>query len=200
MDLEFYITIALSFLVSYLFGALPFADRISKRKGVNIFQIGTKLAGASNVLRNVGVKSAGFVLLFDISKGILAVAVAKIMGLDGFYLIISCTLALLGHWNSIFTNFRGGDGLAIGAGLALGLFGIYAVIAGLIAGLVSLLAQKLPFSSLFSIFAAYFVLLFFIYPREGFTEILLGFGVVCLLILIHALIGHKNRKNTITNI
>ena len=40
MDLEFYITIALSFLVSYLFGALPFADRISKRKGVNIFQIG----------------------------------------------------------------------------------------------------------------------------------------------------------------
>ena len=90
--------------------------------------------------------------------------------------------------------------MAIGAGLALGLFGIYAVIAGLIAGLVSLLAQKLPFSSLFIIFAAYFVLLFFIYPREGFTEILLGFGVVCFLILIHALIGHKNRKNTITNI
>ncbi|MFL2755858.1 MAG: glycerol-3-phosphate acyltransferase [Dehalococcoidia bacterium] len=200
MDLEFYITLILALLVSYLFGALPFADRISKRKGINIFQIGTKLAGASNVLRNVGVKSAGFVLLFDISKGVLAVAVAKIMGLEGFYLITACLFALLGHWNSIFTNFKGGDGLAIGAGLALGLFGVYALIAGMVAGLISLSAQKLPFSSLFSILGAYLVIVIAIYPKEGLTDLLIGFGLVCFLILVHALRGHKNRKNRITNI
>ena len=195
MDIEFYITFILGCIVAYLFGALPFAHRISKIKGIDIFQTGTKLAGASNVLKNVGTKSAGFVLLFDVSKGILAVAVANIMGLEGFYLITTCLMALLGHWNSIFTNFKGGDGLAIGAGLALGLFGGYAVIAGIVAGLISLSAQKLPFSSLFSILGAYLVIVISIYPSEGLTDRLIGFGLVCLLILVHALRGHKNRRN-----
>ncbi len=195
MNFEFYITFILGCIVAYLFGALPFAHRISKIKGIDIFQTGTKLAGASNVFKNVGTKSAGFVLLFDVSKGILSVVVVETMGIEGFYLIIACFFALFGHWNSIFTNFKGGDGMAIGGGIALGLFGVYAVIAGIMAGVTALVAQKLPFSSLFCILSGYLVLISVIYLTKGLTDSIIGFGIISLLILLHALKGHKNRKN-----
>jgi len=196
LDIEFYITLILACLVSYLFGALPFAYRISRRKGIDIFQTGTKLAGASNVLRNVGTKSAGFVLLFDVSKGILSVLVAETMGLEGFYLVLACCFALLGHWNSVFTSFKGGDGLAIGAGIAIGLFGLYGIISGIAACSTSLVAQKLPFSSLFSILISYLVLILILYGTNGLSDLVIGFGIVSLMILLHALKGHKNRNST----
>ena len=65
--MEEYLTLILACLVSYIFGALPFAHRISRRKGIDIFSIGTGLAGASNVMKNVGRGSALIVLVFDIT-------------------------------------------------------------------------------------------------------------------------------------
>ena len=62
--MEEYLTLILACLVSYIFGALPFAHRISIRKGIDIFSIGTGLAGASNVMKNVGRWSALMVLVF----------------------------------------------------------------------------------------------------------------------------------------
>ena len=44
----------LAIAIGYVLGAIPVADRISRRLGVNIFSTGTGLAGASNVRRTVG--------------------------------------------------------------------------------------------------------------------------------------------------
>ena len=197
MDFEYVLAFLLACLVSYIFGALPFADKISKRKGVDIFQIGTGLAGASNVLKSVGKGSALIVLVFDIAKGALAISVANAMGIDGVLVLVPAAFAIFGHWNSIFTGFKGGDGMAIMGGLAIALFGTVAIIAMLSAGMVSLLAQRLPFSSLTSIIAGYTTIVLVCLYLGDKVEIAVWFGAICLLVLFHALVGHSRRNRSV---
>ena len=92
-----FLTLILACLVSYIFGALPFAHRISRRQGVDIFSIGTGLAGASNVLKNVGRWAALMVLVFDIAKGALAVIVSGMMGVEGVWIFVPACAAIFGH-------------------------------------------------------------------------------------------------------
>lgn len=197
MDFEYVLAFLLACLVSYIFGALPFADKISKRKGVDIFHIGTGLAGASNVLKSVGKGSALIVLVFDIAKGALAISVANAMGIDGVLVLVPAAFAIFGHWNSIFTGFKGGDGMAIMGGLAIALFGTVAIIAMLSAGMVSLLAQRLPFSSLTSIIAGYTTIVLVCLYLGDKVEIAVWFGAICLLVLFHALVGHSRRNRSV---
>jgi|TARA_B100000959_G_scaffold80244_3_gene85537 glycerol-3-phosphate acyltransferase PlsY len=192
--MEEYLTLILACLVSYIFGALPFAHRISRRKGIDIFSIGTGLAGASNVLKNVGRWSALIVLVFDITKGSLAVIVSSMMGVEGPLILLPACAAIFGHWNSIFTRFRGGDGMAIAGGIAIGLFGGIGFFALFVAGIASLLAQKLWVTSLTSIIFGYLAILFLTHLLDKNKDIAVGFTAVVLLILAHAMRGHARRR------
>tara|TARA_B100000929_G_C15411787_1_gene388226 strand:- start:352 stop:951 length:600 start_codon:yes stop_codon:yes gene_type:complete len=192
--MEEYLTLILACLVSYIFGALPFAHRISRRKGIDIFSIGTGLAGASNVLKNVGRWSALIVLVFDITKGSLAVIVSSMMGVEGTLILLPACAAIFGHWNSIFTRFRGGDGMAIAGGIAIGLFGGIGFFALFVAGIASMLAQKLWLTSLTSIIFGYLAILFLTHLLDKDKDIAVGFTAVVLLILAHAMRGHARRR------
>ena len=197
MDFDKLVVLLLASLVSYIFGALPFAQTLSTRKGVDIFSTGTGLAGASNVFKNVGRGSALLVLVFDIAKGSLAVIVSAIMGVEGLLLFVPALLAVFGHWNSVFTRFKGGDGMAIGGGIAIGIFGITAVFAFIVVALVGLIAQRLPFSSLFSVVAGYGTLYALASANSDQKDMAIGFGAVALLILIHAVLGHRKRNRVL---
>lgn len=197
MDFDKLVVLLLASLVSYIFGALPFAQTLSTRKGVDIFSTGTGLAGASNVFKNVGRGSALLVLVFDIAKGSLAVIVSAIMGVEGLLLFVPALLAVFGHWNSVFTRFKGGDGMAIGGGIAIGIFGITAVFAFIVVALVGLIAQRLPFSSLFSMVAGYGTLYALASANSDQKDMAIGFGAVALLILIHAVLGHRKRNRVL---
>ena len=189
-------TLAVASLVSYILGALPFAHRLSRRKGIDIFATGTGLAGASNVLKTVGKGSAVLVLVFDLAKGALAIIVSGMMGIEGTVILIPASFAVLGHWNSVFTSFKGGDGMAIGGGVAIALFGYFAIIALVIAALVSIFAQRLPFSSLTSIVAAYIFLILStsIWAKDELGILAISFGAVAGLIFVHAVLGHSKRN------
>ncbi|HBF00782.1 MAG TPA: hypothetical protein DDW46_06950 [Dehalococcoidia bacterium] len=192
--MEEYLTLILACLVSYIFGALPFAHRISRRKGIDIFSIGTGLAGASNVMKNVGRGSALIVLVFDITKGALAVIVSGMMGVEGPLILLPACAAIFGHWNSIFTRFKGGDGMAIAGGIAIALFGGIGFFALFVAGIASVLAQKLWVTSLTSIIFGYLAILFLTYIFDRDKDIAVGFTAVVLLILAHAMRGHARRR------
>jgi glycerol-3-phosphate acyltransferase PlsY len=194
MEFDELVVILLACLVSYIFGALPIAKTLSTRKGIDIFSTGTGLAGASNVFKNVGRGSALLVLVFDVAKGSLAVIVSAMMGVEGVLLFIPAMIAVFGHWNSVFTRFKGGDGMAIGAGIAIGVFGLFAVVAFIVAALVGLVAQKLPFSSLFSMVAGYGTLYSLTASSNEQREMAIGFGLVTITILIHAVLGHRRRN------
>ena len=155
------LSLLISVAIGYLLGAIPLADRVSRRKGIDIFSIGTGLAGATNVRRNVGPKSAAVVVLGDAAKGMIAILAAKQMGIEGPWLFVPAIATVVGHWNSIFTRFKGGDGLVVLGGICLVVFSpfpvgnLIAVLAVLVGIAVALGGQKLPYTSLLCIFSGY---------------------------------------------
>jgi glycerol-3-phosphate acyltransferase PlsY len=123
--------------VGYLLGALPFGYLVARAKGVNIFEVGSKNPGATNVRRVLGHGPGNLVLFLDAAKGALAVALAYVhytwtsteFSISASYStealarpIAALIGALLGHSFSCFTGFRGGKSVATGAGGFLVLF------------------------------------------------------------------------------
>ena len=49
----------------YLLGSLPFGYLVARANGVNIFEVGSKSSGATNVRRVVGTRAGGIVLGLD---------------------------------------------------------------------------------------------------------------------------------------
>ncbi|HTQ32187.1 MAG TPA: glycerol-3-phosphate acyltransferase, partial [Opitutaceae bacterium] len=61
-------------VVGYLLGSLPFGYLVARAKGVNIFEVGSKNPGATNVRRVLGRGPGNLVFALDAAKGALAVA------------------------------------------------------------------------------------------------------------------------------
>ena len=194
--------IIISTLIAYLLGALPIAAWVSRRRGVDIFNVGTGLPGASNVRRSVGNVPGGVVLLGDMAKGLISIVAARLMGVDGMWLLLPCFFMVLGHWKSIFTGFKGGDGIAPLGGAMIALFPLYGFIAAVIASVVTLGGQKLPYTSLMGtvagvaalIWLSIFNPLHFVQDGQA-VQIAIGVGVIAALVLVHASIGHRRRNS-----
>ena len=119
---ETYIFIAVAALLvigSYLLGSVNFAIVISKAAyGKDIRDYGSKNAGMTNMMRTFGTKAAVMVLLGDVMKSILSVALSMLIcGIDVAYIAgIAC---MIGHCFPVFYKFRGGKGFATAAGMVL---------------------------------------------------------------------------------
>lgn len=110
---------ALALPLSYLLGALPAAAWIARTRGIDIRQVGSGNAGATNVQRALGWGPGLCVLAFDASKGAAAVLLARALGLEPLWAALCGALAILGHNFSIFLGFKGGKGVATSLGCAL---------------------------------------------------------------------------------
>lgn len=200
------LNLILAAVIAYIFGALPLADRVSRRRGVNVFSSGTGLAGATNVRRNVGLIPASLVVLGDAAKGILAILVAQALGVEGTWIVIPAAAAIVGHWKSVFTGFRGGDGLVTLGGVTLAVFPIYqgyyeSAIAVAVAVAVALGGQKLPYSSLFCIIAGYAVIiLLFMQNRAEDLDTALAMGALALVVFGYAVVGHARRNRSAVDV
>lgn len=185
----------LTTVIGYLLGALPIADRVSRRRGVDIFSSGTGLAGATNVRRQVGNVPGVIVVLGDFAKGVLAVKIAQFLGVESGWVLIPAGAAIVGHWKSVFTGFRGGDALVTLGGIIIALFPVQGFISVAIASLIALSAQKLPFSSLLNMVFGYVALVILNYfAFDGHTALTLGVGGLCAMVLAYAIRGHMERR------
>jgi glycerol-3-phosphate acyltransferase PlsY len=185
-----------SIVAGYLLGALPLADQISRRYGVDIFATGSGLAGASNVRQSVGSVPALLVLVGDLGKGALAVVLAQRLGVEGLWLLLPLAATIIGHWKSIFTNLRGGDGLATLGGGALALFPIIGPVSVAVGMLVQLGGQKMPYTSLMGMVFGYATLVALSLAYEKDIALVLGSGGLAALVLAYALDGHRRRRNS----
>ena len=181
-------------IVGYLLGALPIADRISRRNGVDIFAVGTRLAGSSNVRKHVGNIPGIVVLLADLGKGALAVIAAWLIGVDGLWVILPAAATIVGHWKSVFTGFKGGDGLAALGGIIIALFPFSGLIAISIGMIVAFGGQKMPYSSLFSIVSTYLVLVLLNIRDQGNLTLTFAIGALSVIVLGYASLGHLKRR------
>ncbi len=113
-------------IISYLLGSISFSVIISKKlAGFDVREKGSGNAGATNMLRSVGIKGAVLTLIGDCLKGIVAILVAVIAGkiaqnADKALLVQLAGIAVvLGHTFPIFFNFKGGKGVATALGVVL---------------------------------------------------------------------------------
>lgn len=165
-------------IAAYLIGSIPFGYIVARANGVNIFEVGSKNPGATNVRRSVGKGAGAIVLALDICKGALGVGLPvllswilrpmagggsagwecpfsgiELFGVDDLVAMQVAGLAgaTLGHSFSCFTKFHGGKGVATGAGGFL----VLVPLAGLVAAAVWVLAfYSLRYVSLASILGA----------------------------------------------
>jgi glycerol-3-phosphate acyltransferase PlsY len=157
----------------YLLGAIPFGFLVARARGVNIFEVGSKSPGATNVRRVLGSGPGNVVFALDALKGgaaaalplLLALlqsgavsasgqgagAVASALGIGGILGYVGLAFAMTGHSYSCFTGFRGGKGVATAAGGLLVLMPYALAVAGAVWAVVFFASR---FVSLASILAA----------------------------------------------
>ena len=111
---------ALALALAYLLGSIPFALIAGKLHGVDLRQAGSGNLGATNVFRTLGRTAGVAVMVLDIAKGAAAVLVAVALT-NNPWPLAAAALAILGHVFPVWTHFKGGKGVAVGAGAMIGL-------------------------------------------------------------------------------
>jgi acyl phosphate:glycerol-3-phosphate acyltransferase len=113
--------LALVAVTAYLIGAIPFGYLVARLRGVDILSHGSGNIGATNVGRILGRRFGILVFLLDFAKGALPVlAAGAITAGDlppAWPQVTAGVAAFLGHLFPVYLRFRGGKGVATGAGV-----------------------------------------------------------------------------------
>lgn len=176
------------FIVGYLLGSIPFAVIVARFYGVDIFSVGSKNPGATNVVRSVGRKAGNLVFLLDFLKGLIATVLPLVFfkgSSTAFYMgITGMCGAVLGHSYSCFIKFRGGKGVAVAMGGLLVLMPFELLIGGAIWGICFYITRYVSVASI--VFGLSLPITgFFV---SGWRQAALGF-------LITMFIVYKHRSN-----
>ncbi|WP_205544187.1 glycerol-3-phosphate 1-O-acyltransferase PlsY [Rubrobacter indicoceani] len=108
-------------LAGYLLGAIPSGIVVGRAYGVDVRSVGSGNIGTANVLRAAGKGAAALTMVGDMLKGLVPVLLARLLT-DNEWLVAAVALAaVIGHCWPVFLGFKGGKGVATGAGTALGL-------------------------------------------------------------------------------
>lgn len=114
--------ILVSFLFGYLLGSINGAYIVGRLVGgIDIREHGSKNAGATNINRVLGSKSAVLVLAIDLFKGIAAVMVGKGLAAGDTGAILAGIAVICGHNWPVYLGFKGGKGIATSLGVLLSL-------------------------------------------------------------------------------
>jgi len=189
--------IILSCIIGYSIGSFPTAYLVSKIKGVDVFTVGSRQAGATNVWKRVSKIGGINVFIIDVTKGSTTIIVAKILGLDGIILLLPSSFSILAHWNSPFTKFRGGDGVSTLAGISTAIAPHAVLPAFFISGIIIILISRITLHpSLWAGMAGYsiFVLLSFFEKTNVEITVVLGITLMFIAVLTHSIIFHKRHK------
>jgi glycerol-3-phosphate acyltransferase PlsY len=112
---------ALLILCGYVLGSVPTGILVGWARGVDVRAVGSGNIGTANVLRAAGKWAAIATLAGDMAKGIIPVLIARALSESAWVLAGVGLAAVAGHCWPIFLRFKGGKGVATGAGTSIGL-------------------------------------------------------------------------------
>lgn len=151
----------ITFVVAYLFGAIPWGYIIGRIHGIDIREHGSKNIGATNITRTLGKVPGRICFLLDFIKGFLPVITAVILikqkvitDPGDFVIMLAAFATVAGHIWPIYLKFKGGKGISTSAGTLLAI-APYSFLCSGIVWLVSFLSTR--YVSLASIMAALFL-------------------------------------------
>jgi len=200
----------LSAIIGYLFGSIPSAYLIlKKKKGIDITNAGTGNVGAMNSYEVTNSKSIGLLVLFlDFIKAVIPVLII-ILFLESSFLIasISVLFAIFSHCFNPWLGFKGGRGLATAAGGSAIIFPFLLIAWILFWVLVYLIKKDIHIAnilatilSLVSVLASPGYLIQFAFPQPVLVNELLLFTSGGLLIIfikhiepLKEIISNKNK-------
>jgi glycerol-3-phosphate acyltransferase PlsY len=188
-------------VLAYLLGSIPTSIWVSKTVfGIDIRDYGSGNPGATNTFRVLGSKWGAFVMIVDITKGVIATSLYILIP---FYLqnelartnfmIVLGLAAVLGHIFPLWADFKGGKGVATILGMALAIQPIVALIC-IVVFLITLFTTR--FVSLSSMLAslAFMVLILFI-----FNEKETSYRVFAILVAIMVVVTHQKNIGRLLN-
>jgi len=120
------LAIVITLAAAYLFGSFPSAYIMGRlRKGIDIRTVGSHNMGAMNSVYNIGFIWGAIVLVFDLGKGLGAVALAHKLGGTAdlswllYFEMLAGVVSVLGHRFPVWLGFKGGKGGATVIGAIL---------------------------------------------------------------------------------
>ena len=185
--------LAVSLLLAYVLGSFPTSYILARIiTGGDIRQVGSKNAGATNVLRTVGKLPALITLVIDILTGFIVVTfVTRFFYAMGIDLVYDCYQGLMGltvvcgHIWPAFLKFRGGKGVATTLGVALGLTPLALIPSFIIWVLVFYLTNYVSLASIMALLLFPLVACILKYP----------FYIILFSVAICSLSIYKHRDN-----
>ena len=168
----------------YLAGSIPFGILVSKVLGLgDLRKVGSGNIGATNVLRTGNKLAAFLTLLFDFSKGLCAVLIARhFFGEDAVQ--VSAASALMGHCFPIWLRFRGGKGVATFLGATIALSFIIGIICCFVWLFVAVVRKMSSLASLTSSASAPIAAIFLDHPNT-----------ILLLVLLMSIVFFRHKQN-----
>lgn len=192
--------IALAAALAYLLGSIPTAYLCGRVKGIDIFKVGSGQAGTTNVWREVSRRLAAVTFFTDSTKGLAALLVARAIGLHSEFLLIPAFATVLSHWNSPWTRFKGGDGIAPFTGIGIGFNPHLIAIPYFIITVFTVVWNKrLNHPALWGAVIGYIAILGMAFvPATRTTPVeALGFTGLGALIVIHSVVFRRRRRRKV---
>lgn len=187
-------------MVAYLLGSIPSAVWIGRHYyGIDVREHGSKNAGATNMLRVLGMRAALPVFVIDFLKGFVAVTLMALMRFDASispmwiinFKIMAVAPVVLGHIFPIFASFRGGKGVSTLIGTITGIQPHLALMCLAVWVLIFIFTHYVSFASMaagcaFPIFVSIFSAINYIrHGDTSITFIIFSVAVAALLIWTH---------------
>ena len=130
-------------VIGYLLGSIPSAYIVARlTKKIDIRQVGSGNVGALNVYREVGPIFGLAVLAADLAKGVLAVFIARWLGLSLVWTCVAGFAAVVGHNWPVFLGFKGGRGAVTIMGVFIPLIPVQFAIGFGIAAIVIIITSN----------------------------------------------------------
>ncbi len=195
--------LAVAAVIAYFLGSVPTAYLTGRLYGKDIFQVGTRQAGATNIWREVSRPAGIWVFLIDSAKGLTAILIARGLGLDDVWLLLPASAVIFGHWNSPLTRFRGGDGVSSLTGVVLGITPLAALPAYFVIGFVTLrFNSRFDHPTLWGATLGYLVyLVSTLSPISPVVpEVVFGITGLGIAILLHSMVYHRRRLGPVGHV
>tara|TARA_B100000315_G_scaffold249496_1_gene280795 strand:- start:688 stop:1428 length:741 start_codon:yes stop_codon:yes gene_type:complete len=180
-------------VAGYLLGSIPFAYLAARYRGKDIFNTGSRTAGTANVFWNIGRRTGTVVLLGDVAKGSAAVIFAGMLDVSWSVALLAGGAAILGHWKSIFSGFRGGDGMAPLIGVTVTLEPGIGSLGIMIGVAVLLLLRRSPLRSAWGMAACFIAMLGVSQYYQVDRDLVMGLVALAMLVLFRSIIGRRSR-------
>lgn len=179
-------------IVAYLIGSIPTALIISRQFfDIDIREYGSGNMGATNTFRVLGSKFGTIVMVGDMLKGMIAVALYNFLPyyfsneFDRTNLMIALGLAaVIGHIYPIWANFKGGKGVATLFGMILAIQPVVALSCTAVFLIVLYLTRWVSLSSILAGVALPICVLWIYNEKEVFYRVF-AVAVAALIVLTH---------------